>query len=144
MSKSNQTTGGPGMKTNEPHDNNDPLIVRPTAAQAADLSKELKGLREAADKLSRRTKRNEWAVALTVLGLTADVVLTVFLITSNIRVNNSIHAQCGLYQLLIPSWRGAPPPGNPVSPAQYRDAYIQMQNTADLLDCGIKHVVPGT
>lgn len=120
------------------------LQAQTLADDASALLAEVGAMRETADRLATRTRRNEWAVALTIIGLTADVILTVFLITSNSRISNSIHAQCSLYELLIPSWRGAPPPGNPVTPTQYRDAYISMQNTADMLNCGIKHVVPGT
>lgn len=60
------------------------------------------------------------------------------------QLDRSVHAQCGTLELLIKSYRGQPPPGSPINPRDYNDAYIRIQRQADDVPCGIKHVVPGT
>lgn len=129
----------------------DPLIARPTTAQVDALTDRVDGLRIAATALTKRTRRNEWGVRLTIIGLLADVALSViafFLLHNqagqNARLKTSIHEQCSLYALIIPSYRDTAKASSPLGPDGYDTAYRGMQVSADNLGCGIPHAVPGT
>lgn len=132
------------------------------ASEAQHLADEVKALRVTAANIGRRTTRNGWVVAITTTGLLLDIALSIaaFIILSNqtdssarIVTNNSriiainsqivasVHEQCSLYGLLIPSYREVARQASPLGPTGYDTAYRQMQASADRLQCGIPHVV---
>lgn len=122
--------------------------LRPLTNQAETLITEIHGLREAANQLAKRTHRNEWAVALTVIGLVLDIGLSIFAFTllhnqsvSNARVEASIHEQCSLYALILPSYSAASKQRSPLGPTAYDDAFRRIQASSDHLQCGIPHVI---
>lgn len=118
------------------------------AVEAQKLAEEVMGLRESADKLARRASRNEWALALTAIGLALDIALSIFAFillsnqsTSNTRLEASIHEQCSLYSLILPSYSSAAQQRSPLGPKAYDDAFRRIQVSSDHLGCGITHVI---
>ncbi len=132
------------------------------AQEAHHLADEVTALRETATTLTHRTTRNGWGVAITTTGLILDIALSVlaFMLLSNQTANNtqiaanntriiainsqivaSIHEQCSLYNLLIPSYREVARQASPLGPAGYDSAFRRMQLSADKLQCGIPHVI---
>lgn len=105
--------------------------------------------------LARKISVRTWAFVIVIV---LDIILTFALGFFGIsyfraqdqiaaivaQLDRSVHAQCGTLELLIKSYRGQPPPGSPIDPREYNDAYIKIQRQADDVPCGIKHVVPGT
>lgn len=133
----------------------DPLVApedrRVSAQQVTDLAQEVTGLSKAATLLARRTGRNETTVRLAIVGLAIDVLLSIgalFLVhsyaTQNAQLKGSIHEQCSLYGLLIPSYRETSKATSPLGPQGYDDAFRKIQISADNLGCGIPHKVPGS
>lgn len=61
-----------------------------------------------------------------------------------VRLATSIHETCNLYGTFINFYSPAAAARFASGPAQYNQLYIVLQHSADNLQCGIKHVVPGT
>jgi hypothetical protein len=61
-----------------------------------------------------------------------------------IRLGTSIHETCNLYGTFINFYSPASRDRFAGGAAQYNQLYIVLQHSADNLQCGIKHVVPGT
>jgi hypothetical protein len=60
------------------------------------------------------------------------------------RLDTSIHETCHVYGTFIGFYSDAAKSRFAGGPAQYDQLYIQLQQSSDRLNCGIKHVVPGT
>lgn len=60
------------------------------------------------------------------------------------RLNTSIHETCNLYGLFLNFYSDAARTRFPQGAAAYDQGYVQLQKSSDNLQCGIKHVVPGT
>lgn len=60
------------------------------------------------------------------------------------RLGVSIHETCNLYGTFISFYSSAARDRFVGGPAQYDLLYVTLQKSADNLQCGIKHVVPGT
>jgi hypothetical protein len=60
------------------------------------------------------------------------------------RLNTSIHETCNLYGMFESFYSDAAKGRFVGGPQQYDNLYIQLQTSADHLQCGLKHVVPGT
>lgn len=126
----------------------DPLIASPEtvlertalAEEAHTLADEVSRLRSAADKIATRTHRNEWGVRLTAIGLVADIVLSVIALFLFGRLETSIHEQCTLDALIIPSYSDAAKQRSPLGPLAYDDAFRRIQVSSDHLACGIPHI----
>lgn len=64
--------------------------------------------------------------------------------TQQARLATSIHETCNLYGTFINFYSPAARDRFTGGAAQYNELYIVLQRSADNLQCGIKHVVPGT
>lgn len=96
---------------------------RELATSAAALQRTVAELNDSIGSLGRRTDRSERIIALTVLGLILDVLLTfiaVWLVYGQTVVGGRIDAVCPLYGLVV----GAYNP-NSRSPGHDRDTYNQ-------------------
>lgn len=60
------------------------------------------------------------------------------------RLNVSIHETCNLYGMFESFYSPAARDRFVGGPVLYDKLYIQLQNSSDHLQCGLKHVVPGT
>lgn len=60
------------------------------------------------------------------------------------RLNTSIHETCNLYGLFLNFYSDAARTRFPQGAAAYDQGYAQLQKSSDNLQCGLKHVVPGT
>jgi hypothetical protein len=60
------------------------------------------------------------------------------------RVNTNIHETCTLYGIFMSFYSDAAKARFAGGPAAYDQGYIKLQGSADRLQCGLKHVVPGT
>lgn len=60
------------------------------------------------------------------------------------RLGASIHETCNLYGLFESFYSDAARSRFPQGPVAYDQGYIQLQHSSDNLQCGLKHVVPGT
>jgi hypothetical protein len=60
------------------------------------------------------------------------------------RLATSIHETCNLYGTFINFYSDAAKGRFAGGPVQYDQLYVTLQTSADNLQCGIKHVVPGT
>lgn len=60
------------------------------------------------------------------------------------RLSTSIHETCNLYGTFLNFYSDAAKTRFVGGPAQYDQLYLTLQTSADNLQCGIKHVVPGT
>jgi hypothetical protein len=60
------------------------------------------------------------------------------------RLAVSIHETCNLYGTFIGFYSPAAKDRFAGGPAQYDQLYLVLQKSADNLQCGVKHVVPGT
>jgi hypothetical protein len=60
------------------------------------------------------------------------------------RLDASIHETCNLYGLFMSFYSDAAKVRFAGGPIAYDHGYIQLQSSSDRLQCGIKHVVPGT
>jgi hypothetical protein len=61
-----------------------------------------------------------------------------------VRLGVSIHETCNLYGTFLNFYSDAAKARFVGGPAQYDQLYLTLQTSADNLQCGIKHVVPGT
>lgn len=61
-----------------------------------------------------------------------------------VRLGTSIHETCNLYGLFESFYSDAARNRFPQGPMAYDQGYIQLQHSSDNLQCGLKHVVPGT
>jgi hypothetical protein len=60
------------------------------------------------------------------------------------RLATSIHETCNLYGTFINFYSPAARDRFAGGPVQYDQLYLVLQKSADNLNCGVKHVVPGT
>jgi hypothetical protein len=60
------------------------------------------------------------------------------------RLNTSIHETCNLYGTFLGFYSDAAKARFVGGPAQYDQLYLTLQSSSDRLQCGTKHVVPGT
>lgn len=60
------------------------------------------------------------------------------------RLGTSIHETCNLYGLFESFYSDAARNRFPQGPVAYDQGYVQLQRSSDHLQCGLKHVVPGT
>lgn len=60
------------------------------------------------------------------------------------RLNTSIHETCNLYSTFLGFYSDASKVRFIGGPVQYDKLYVTLQNSSDRLQCGTKHVVPGT
>lgn len=60
------------------------------------------------------------------------------------RLNISIHETCALYGTFEKFYSDAARGRFVGGPTEYDNLYVQLQTSADNLQCGLKHVVPGT
>ena len=60
------------------------------------------------------------------------------------KVNTNIHETCSLYGTFESFYSEAAKARFVGGPAQYDQLYLQLQQSGDRLQCGLKHVVPGT
>lgn len=129
---------------NEPTDHPAGTIAL-LAASVGSLSDEVSGLRTAAVHLAGRTRRNEWAVSLTILGLVLDLLLSVFFLYQNyeVRVTQQradavLHGLCFYNDLFLglesPTARSHYQGG----PAAYDKAYLGLHGIAKNLNCTVK------
>lgn len=120
----------------------DPLVAHHVTAEDATA------LTTAVDKLRREVHSRSvgFLIALTLIAALGIIVAVLLRNQSaqNARLEASIHEQCSLYGLVIPSYRDAARAASPLGPDGYDNAYRQMQTSADHLNCGIPHKVPGT
>ena len=63
---------------------------------------------------------------------------------NQMRLNTSIHETCNLYGTFLNFYSDAAKARFTGGPAQYDQLYLTLQNSSDRLQCGTKHVVPGT
>jgi hypothetical protein len=61
-----------------------------------------------------------------------------------VRLGVSIHETCNLYGTFLNFYSDAAKARFVGGPAQYDQLYLTLQTSADNLQCGIRHVVPGT
>lgn len=122
----------------------------PLKVSADSLTAEIVALRISVTALDRNKGSRLAVIGSYVLWL-IDIAIIAFVAvllhnqsTQNARIETSIHEQCSLYALIIPSYGEASKQRSPLGPAAYDNAYRQMQNSADHLNCGIPHTVPGT
>lgn len=122
----------------------------PLLASADSLTAEIINLQKSVLSLDRKKGSRLAVIGSYVLWL-LDIALIVFVgvllhshAEQNARLEASIHEQCSLYGLIIPSYREAARATSPLGPEGYDNAYRQMQTSADHLDCKITHSVPGT
>lgn len=125
-------------------------VENPLLASADSLTAEIVALRDSVVSLDRR-KGSRLAVIGSYALWLLDIALIVFVgvllhshAEQNARLEASIHEQCSLYKLIIPSYREAARATSPLGPEGYDAAYRQMQISADHLDCKIPHSAPGT
>lgn len=146
-------------------------VVSPTATDAA-LSERVEALRQVINELTpevtalQTDQKSAWNWIRSGAGFVAfDVIITVLGIiygfylhhveTDNhqllnqvqaqqARLNTSIHETCNLYGTFIGFYSDAAKSRFAGGPSQYNQLYITLQDSADHLQCGIKHVVPGT
>lgn len=60
------------------------------------------------------------------------------------RLGTSVHETCNLYGLFESFYSDAARARFPQGGVAYDQGYIQLQHSSDNLQCGLKHVVPGT
>lgn len=95
-------------------------------------------------------QRNSWrailgAYLLWLIEVSIVIALILFVFglkSTNERLETSIHEQCSLYSLLIPSYREEVRRVSPLGPQGYDAAFRRLQASADRLSCGIPHSVP--
>lgn len=122
----------------------DTSIGPPTAAEFATLADSIEHLNDRLRISERRSKG--LIVALLVLAAVTAIVVYLLIVGIQARsqLQQSIHEQCSLYGLIVPSYSDAAKARSPLGPDAYTNAYRRMQVSADNLHCGIPHKVPGT
>lgn len=135
------------------------------SARMADLQKSLNDLTPEVTKL-QTDQRSTWAwlkggagfiafdIVVTILGIILGVnvynvshdndALISQLQEQQVRLNNSIHETCNLYGTFLNFYSDAAKVRFAGGPAQYDQLYTVLQTSSDRLNCGTKHVVPGT
>lgn len=130
----------------------------PLALQAQTLANEVVTLREAANKLTKRTTRNEVSIVIGAVGLAADIILSVivFVLLHHQAVNadqlraqqNQITAQqaqaetvrrdalCPVYNLILAGRNNTTRANYPAGPAAYDTFFTAISNGANALQCG--------
>jgi hypothetical protein len=119
-------------------------------ARAEALTRSVADLTGAADRLSKRTRRSEIAIGLTILSFLFDITLTVLLYVGlhnqqsateaiqAVQANGAIVRQqvlCPLYQLLISSESPQARAKYPRGPAAYDQAFATLHAGQKALDC---------
>ncbi len=134
-------------------------------ARMADLQKSLNDLTPEVTKL-QTDQKTTWTwlksgagfiafdIIVTVLGIILGVnvynvshdndALISQLQEQQVKLNNSIHETCNLYGTFISFYSDAAKSRFAGGPAQYDQLYTVLQTSSDRLNCGTKHVVPGT
>lgn len=162
------------MTTSGPPEYVDPAINHTAEIQAADdsLAVRVEALRKVIADLSpevtklQTDQKTVWGWLKSGAGFVAfDIIITIIGIIFGLnihnvensnrvlldqvqgqqsRLNTSIHETCNLYGTFLSFYSDAAKARFAGGPAQYDQLYLTLQNSSDRLQCGTKHVVPGT
>ncbi len=118
------------------------------AVSAASLSTELTELNQQIATLQnsdhrswRAIKGGAWFITFDVLATALGLWLGIIVYQQNHRIETSVHEQCSLYSLIIPSYRETTRQTSPLGPTGYDNAFRRLQISSDTLGCAIPHVV---
>jgi hypothetical protein len=158
--------------TNDPHISQHAATVEKIAAADDSLSVRIEGLRQTLAQLApevtklQSDQKSVWGwlkggagfivfdIIVTVLGIILGFnvysvshqndQLIAQLQQQQTRLGTSIHETCNLYGTFIGFYSPAARERFAGGPAQYDQLYVTLQKSADNLQCGVKHVIPGT